>query len=215
MQRARCRVRLSTRALQGFATQRIGIDPAEAMLRVASTTDPEAQFLVGRAEDLPFRDGLIDPIAAAGSLNYTDVAAFFLEARRVWANGGYVFVYDFSAGRSFTNDGGLDRWVRRVERARSATARASGGRLSNRSVESSSKFPCRSGASSISTTCSRRRMLRRRCVEASLVTRSGAGATIARWSVGPRQPRRAVPRLLRAAVVTPRARGNKSICRGI
>jgi SAM-dependent methyltransferase len=59
---------------------------------------------------MPIRDGAIDLIAAAGSLNYVDPAAFFDEASRVLSPGGNVLVYDFSPGRSFPDSPSLHTW---------------------------------------------------------------------------------------------------------
>src|ERR1051325_4287319 len=50
-----CGAGLSTAALNPIAARRIGIDPAEAMLRHARGIDPDANWIVGRAEALPLR----------------------------------------------------------------------------------------------------------------------------------------------------------------
>ena len=50
-------------------------------------------------------------LVAAGSLNYTrDLDAVWPEAARVLTPGGTFAVYDFSPGRSFTDDRALDDW---------------------------------------------------------------------------------------------------------
>src|SRR5574340_913367 len=105
-----CGAGLSTRALEGLAKERIGIDFAEAMFRWAKMTAPGAAFSVARAERMPFRAGSIDLITAAGSLNYVDFDAFFPEALRVLAPGGILAVYDFSQGRTFPDSPALDSW---------------------------------------------------------------------------------------------------------
>lgn len=105
-----CGTGLSTRALGRFANQCIGVDPAEAMLKWASTTAPAAHFAVGRAEAIPVCDRVFDLITAAGSLNYADLDLFFPEASRVLMPGGVLVVYDFSPGRRFRNAPGLDEW---------------------------------------------------------------------------------------------------------
>jgi ubiquinone/menaquinone biosynthesis C-methylase UbiE len=68
---------------------------------------PNALFLVGRAERLPFSAGAFD-LMAAGSLNYADVDLFLPEAARVLAPGDVLLIYDFSAGRRVRGDHQLD-----------------------------------------------------------------------------------------------------------
>jgi SAM-dependent methyltransferase len=105
-----CGAGVSTRALSGFAKRRIGLEPAEAMLKFAPAVAPSANFVVGAAEGIPLRDRSADVITAAGSLNYADLELFFPEAARVLMPDGVLVVYDFSPGRSFRNSGGLDEW---------------------------------------------------------------------------------------------------------
>jgi SAM-dependent methyltransferase len=109
-----CGAGISTRALDSFARHRIGMEPAEAMLRWTETVAPGADFTVGAAEALPVRGRSIDLITAAGSLNYVRrLERFFAEALRVLAAGGALVVYDFSAGRSLRGRAGLDEWFER------------------------------------------------------------------------------------------------------
>jgi SAM-dependent methyltransferase len=89
------------------------MEPVEAMLHWASAATPGCAFLAARAEAIPIRDGAIDLIAAAGSLNYIDPALFFREAERILAPGGIILVYDFSPGRSFPESDALDAWFAR------------------------------------------------------------------------------------------------------
>jgi len=105
-----CGSGLSTRPLQAIARHSTGIEPAEPMLRWASSVAPGADFLAARAERLPFRDRSFHLITAAGSLNYAVQRLFFEEARRVLIPGGTAVVYDFSAGRSFPDSSALDTW---------------------------------------------------------------------------------------------------------
>jgi SAM-dependent methyltransferase len=105
-----CGAGLSTRALEGVANQSIGMEPVEAMLRWTRTVAPACEFLVGAAEAIPLAARSMDLITAAGSLNYVDLDLFFREAARVLANGGVLLVYDFSAGRKFSNGPGLEAW---------------------------------------------------------------------------------------------------------
>ena len=105
-----CGAGLSTRALTGFATRCIGLEPAEAMLKWASTIAPSADFVTGTAEAIPLSDHVVDLISAAGSLNYANLDLFFPEAARVLMPDGVLVVYDFSVGRSFRNADSLDEW---------------------------------------------------------------------------------------------------------
>jgi len=105
-----CGAGVSTRALEGFAIQRVGLEPAETMLQFAESVAPGAEFVAGVAESLPIGDRAVDLIAAAGSLNYVDLGRFFAEASRVLAADGVVLVYDFPAGRSFRDSAALDEW---------------------------------------------------------------------------------------------------------
>jgi ubiquinone/menaquinone biosynthesis C-methylase UbiE len=91
-----CGAGLSTAPLLRLAGRVTGIDPAREMLRWANRTAPGAQFLAARVEALPFRDGVFDLIAAAGSLNYAEPVAAFRELRRVIAPASTLCVYDFS-----------------------------------------------------------------------------------------------------------------------
>jgi SAM-dependent methyltransferase len=105
-----CGAGLSTRAVQEMAGQCIGIELAEPMLRAAATTAPGAEFLAGCAEAIPLRDRCVDLITAAGSLNYTDLPRFFMEAARILVPGGIVVVYDFSPGKEFRDSEALAQW---------------------------------------------------------------------------------------------------------
>ncbi|MBM3796597.1 MAG: methyltransferase domain-containing protein [Acidobacteria bacterium] len=74
--------------------QRVGIEPAVAMLRWATGAD----YAAARAESLPFPARTFDLLTAAGSLNYvSDLPAFFSEAQRVLRPGGTLLVYDFES----------------------------------------------------------------------------------------------------------------------
>ncbi len=105
-----CGSGISTKALDGFAALSIGIDPVEAMVRIAPGIAPNAAFLTASAEAIPLRSASIDLITAAGALNYVNLAAFFREAARVLVTGCPILVYDFGPGRSFLDSGALDRW---------------------------------------------------------------------------------------------------------
>jgi SAM-dependent methyltransferase len=107
-----CGAGVSTRALSVLADECIGIEPAEPMLRWTADVAPGARFAVAAAEALPFPDGCVDVITAAGSLNYADLARFFPEAARVLTHDGVLVVYDFSPGRP-VGDTWFDRFMLR------------------------------------------------------------------------------------------------------
>jgi len=105
-----CGAGLSTKALSGLARICIGLEPVESMARRGPSVAAGACFVVGTAEALPVRERSVDIIAAAGSLNYADLDAFFPEAARALAKNGWLVVYDFSPGRRFPNSTSLDEW---------------------------------------------------------------------------------------------------------
>jgi SAM-dependent methyltransferase len=105
-----CGSGVSTKALDGFAREAIGIDPVEAMVRIAPAIAPRAQFVAASAEAIPLRAASVDLITAAGALNYVNLGRFFREAARVLAAGSPILVYDFGPGRSFPDSDALDRW---------------------------------------------------------------------------------------------------------
>jgi SAM-dependent methyltransferase len=107
-----CGSGVSTLALHGFARERIGVEPAEAMVEAARAVDPGAPFLAAPAEAVPLPDGSADLITAAGSLNYADPVRFYPEAARLLAPGGLLLVYDFSTGDK-RDSGWLGRFVER------------------------------------------------------------------------------------------------------
>jgi SAM-dependent methyltransferase len=99
-----CGTGLSTAALNPYADRVIGLEPNQAMLKWAAG----AAFVCATAEAIPLRDGAIDLITAAGSLNYVGLDRFFPEAARILAPAGTLLVYDFSPGR--------DEWFSEFER---------------------------------------------------------------------------------------------------
>jgi ubiquinone/menaquinone biosynthesis C-methylase UbiE len=106
-----CGSGLSTRALDGVAAFRVGLEPVVPMLKWASEVAPGAAFLAGRAECLPFADAAFDLVTAAGSLNYcTDLPAALVEIRRVLTPTGWLAIYDFSSGVDFADSTALTDW---------------------------------------------------------------------------------------------------------
>ena len=101
-----CGAGLSTRPLLPLTRCCVGVDPAEAMVRAATTTAPGASFATAAAEALPFPTDTFDVIAAAGSLDFVDLERSLPEARRVLRPDGTLVVYDFAAGRTFRDADG-------------------------------------------------------------------------------------------------------------
>ncbi|MDL5049784.1 methyltransferase domain-containing protein [Oscillatoria amoena NRMC-F 0135] len=96
-----CGAGISTAALAPYAGHAIGLEPAVPMLAWHRTVAPQADFVGGQAERLPFPDQSFELLTAAGSLNYArDLGSFFLEAKRVLKSEGQILVYDFSPGRA-------------------------------------------------------------------------------------------------------------------
>jgi SAM-dependent methyltransferase len=107
-----CGTGLSTKALEGLARQRIGLEPVESMLRWTGEVAPQASFVVGTAEEIPIGRGTIDIITAAGSLNYVaGLNRFFSEAERVLSPEGILVVYDFNPGSRFGDSMLLTEWT--------------------------------------------------------------------------------------------------------
>jgi len=96
-----CGAGLSTAVLVPLARQVIGLEPVSAMLAHRRAVAPQASFVMGQAERLPFVTGSFDLVTAAGSLNYTDLPSALAEIARVLTRDGTFLLYDFSnSGRS-------------------------------------------------------------------------------------------------------------------
>jgi SAM-dependent methyltransferase len=76
---------------------------------------PEARFVAGSAEELPFAARSFDLVAAAGSLNYTDLPSALAEVARVLTHDGTFLLYDFSEGRRSLTDDALATWFESFE----------------------------------------------------------------------------------------------------
>ncbi|MEO3868776.1 methyltransferase domain-containing protein [Nonomuraea sp. B12E4] len=99
-----CGAGVSTAALAPLTEQVIGLEPVPAMLVHRRSVAPSARFVVGTAEGLPFPGASFDLVAAAGSLNYTDLASALAEVARVLTPDGVFLLYDFSQRHSLTGD---------------------------------------------------------------------------------------------------------------
>jgi SAM-dependent methyltransferase len=105
-----CGAGLSTAALVPMARQVIGVEPVAAMLAHRRAVAPGAGFVIGQAERLPFPAGSFDLVAAAGSLNYTDLPVALAEVARVLAADGTFLLYDFSTGGRSVSGEDLAEW---------------------------------------------------------------------------------------------------------
>lgn len=73
-----------------------GVDTAEEMLERARATAPRAGFKLGRAEELPFKDGWFERVVFRLAVHLLDRPRAFAEARRVLVPGGRVAVATFA-----------------------------------------------------------------------------------------------------------------------
>ncbi len=105
-----CGAGLSTAALAPVANEIIGIEPIIEMLAYRAAVTTTAQFVVAKAEQLPFAKQSFDLMTAAGALNYADLNQFFPEVVRVLDATGVLVIYDFSEGRRLQNDHRLEDW---------------------------------------------------------------------------------------------------------
>lgn len=74
---------------QGRRARMIGVDIAEAMIRLATRNSPSADLRQGAAEQLPIEDETADALVSAyGMPHFADHRRFFAEAHRVLRPGG-------------------------------------------------------------------------------------------------------------------------------
>jgi ubiquinone/menaquinone biosynthesis C-methylase UbiE len=105
-----CGAGLSTAALASLTDCFYGIEPYAAMLKHRRAVCEQANFVVAKAEHLPFADNLFDLVTAAGALNYTDLSLVFPETARVLSKNGFFVIYDFSEGCRLRDDSRLESW---------------------------------------------------------------------------------------------------------
>jgi SAM-dependent methyltransferase len=111
-----CGAGLSTAALAPLARHVTGLEPVPAMLAHRRTVAPNASFVIGQAERLPFAAGSFDLVTAAGSLNYADLPSALAEIARVLTSDGTFLLYDFSVGRRSVSGEELADWFAAFER---------------------------------------------------------------------------------------------------
>ena len=105
-----CGAGVSTAVLAPLARRVVGVEPVSGMLAHRRAVAPQAIFIVGRAESLPFAARSFDLVTAAGSMNYTDLPSALAEIARVLTDDGVFLLYDFSTGRRSTSGDELSKW---------------------------------------------------------------------------------------------------------
>ena len=77
----------------------VGLDITPAMIEVAQSKGlPNAEFVVGDAENLPFGDGSFDALLCSNSFHhYPNPGAFLREAHRVLHPGGKLILRDYTS----------------------------------------------------------------------------------------------------------------------
>ena len=77
----------------------VGLDITPAMIEVARSKGlPNAEFVVGDAESLPFGDGGFDAVLCSNSFHhYPNPGAFLREAHRVLRPGGKLILRDYTS----------------------------------------------------------------------------------------------------------------------
>lgn len=78
-------------AANGFPVT--GVDPSEAMLAAASQRLPNAAFVKGEAEALPFPNERFDVVISAQTIHWVDRVRALAEAFRVLRRGGLIAVW--------------------------------------------------------------------------------------------------------------------------
>lgn len=108
---AGCGTGRKARALVELGYEVIGVDLTPAMLEIARTAVPEADFRLGAFEDLPVDDESVDLITSSLAVCHVpELTPVFSEFGRVLAPGGRVVVVDphpvmtFFGGQAFFRD---------------------------------------------------------------------------------------------------------------
>lgn len=76
----------------------VGIDPSEKLLSQAKRRCPQAEFILGKGDSLPFADGSFDVVFAECTLSLMeDIDSVLDKVRRVLKKGGHFVVSDIYA----------------------------------------------------------------------------------------------------------------------
>ena len=112
-----CGTGLSTRALRAVSDHVVGVDVSAEMVRRASTQP--AHFVVGAAEELPFRDGSFELATVASAIHWFPPAATD-ELRRVLKQDGLLLIYDVWFRAEMDSAPGFGDWLSEVSNERYA-----------------------------------------------------------------------------------------------
>jgi uncharacterized protein (DUF952 family)/ubiquinone/menaquinone biosynthesis C-methylase UbiE len=110
-----CGTGLSTRALRGVSDHVVGVDVSIEMVRRASRGP--AYFVVGSAEELPFRDGSFELATVASAIHWFPPAATD-EVRRVLQRDGLLLIYDVWFRAEMESAPGFGDWLSDVSNER-------------------------------------------------------------------------------------------------
>ena len=90
---AGCGAGMAAEIAVGLGAEVSGIDAAEALLEIAQTRAPQADFRQGDLEQLPFADGTFEVVTGFNSFQFAgNPAAALAEACRVTKSGGSVVI---------------------------------------------------------------------------------------------------------------------------
>jgi uncharacterized protein (DUF952 family)/ubiquinone/menaquinone biosynthesis C-methylase UbiE len=112
-----CGTGLSTRALEAVSDRVVGVDASAEMIRRALSRP--SHFVVGAAEELPFRDRSFELATAASAIHWFAPAAMD-ELRRVLQQDGLLLIYDVWFRAEMKSAPGFGDWLSDVSRARYA-----------------------------------------------------------------------------------------------
>lgn len=104
-----CGTGLSTRALRAVSDDVVGMDVSVEMVRRAASREP-AHFVVGSAEELPFRDRSFELATVASAIHWFPPAATE-ELRRVLQQGGLLLIYDVWFRAEMESVPGFGDWL--------------------------------------------------------------------------------------------------------
>jgi uncharacterized protein (DUF952 family)/ubiquinone/menaquinone biosynthesis C-methylase UbiE len=112
-----CGTGLSTRALHAVSDFVVGVDASAEMVRQAASQP--AQFVIGAAEGLPFRDRSFELATVASAIHWFPPAATD-ELRRVLELDGLLLVYDVWFPAEMESQPGFGDWLTAVSNERYA-----------------------------------------------------------------------------------------------
>lgn len=104
---------ISTMAISPLADAVVGVEPSQAMVKVAMSTD-NVSYRLGSAEELPVEDTSCDLISVGSVLHWFDQERFLAEASRVAKLDAWLVVHDhWFTGRMQDRDE-FAQWIRDV-----------------------------------------------------------------------------------------------------